>query len=126
MKRTGGWNLEGWRAAVTAATTNAAASASRASKIVANELITGISGAKCLLDYFVDPQPTFSSGYFWSVHRARAKKEKAAHPVVSVWCLDKRTLTGGLDAKHNADLRGQVLRLYHRGVVSLMRLKLSK
>lgn len=123
MKRTGGWNLEGWRAAVTAATTNAAASASRASKIVANELITGISGAKCLLDYFVDPQPTFSSGYFWSVHRARAKKEKAAHPVVSVWCLDKRTLTGGLDAKHNADLRGQVLRLYHRGVVSLMRLK---
>lgn len=123
MKKTGGWNLESWRAAVTAATTNAAATASRASKIVANELIAGISGAKCLLDYSVDPQATFSSGYFWSVHLAHAKKQKAAHPLVSVWCLDKRTLTGGLDRKGNADLRRQVLQLYHRGVHSLMRLK---
>ena len=120
----GAWNFDALAGRLTAAGKSAVSAVGKVSEAVATEVVHGVVGAKCLLNYNLEQTPVASCGPVWSIYLARSKKEGAANPFVSVWVLDKRLLLSMSGGDRNASRRVDALiDLTKNNVQHLTRLK---
>jgi len=109
--------------AVLSATKQAANAAVQVSKAVATEVVQGVVGAQCLLNYNIEEQVA-SCGRIWAIFSAHSKKEgHAPASRVSVWVLDKRALLAGSNSRLSSKRLDAVVELCRKEIKQLARLK---
>jgi SCY1-like protein 2 len=122
----GAWNLDQFTAALTSAGKTAAQAAVKVSKAVATEVVHGVVGAECCLDYNLDQQPAATCGP-WFLYMGRNKNVNASQNLlVTVWVLDKNSLLVSAGNDRNRTVRRQLealIELCRKEVQHLARLK---
>jgi len=117
----GAWHLDDVKAAFVTATKQAANAAAQVSRAVATEVVHGIVGAQCLVNYQLENQ--VASCFPWVIYSARSKKEGSPNAHVSAWVLDKKTLLAGANARLSGRRLDALLELCRKEVQHLARLK---
>lgn len=120
----GAWNLDHFTAALTSAGKTAAQAAVKVSKAVATEVVHGVVGAECCLDYNLEQQPAATCGP-WFLYLGRNKNLNASQNlVVTVWLLDKKSLLASAGSDRTARRHLEALiDLCRKEVQHLARLK---
>jgi len=120
----GAWNFDHFTTALTSAGKHAAKAAVKVSKAMATEVVHGVVGAECCLDYNLDQQPVATCGP-WFLYMGRNKNVNASQNLlVTVWLLDKNSLLASAGGDRTA--RGHLealIELCRKEVQHLVRLK---